>query len=103
MATVLGGIGSFFFWRTPSIEDIGLLLSLGLFGFFGQLFMTQAFQNAEAHLVAPFKYVEVVFTLFFGIFVLYETYDLYHFLGTFLVIGSLILNVLYRSRKNSNK
>ncbi|HAS19255.1 MAG TPA: EamA family transporter [Flavobacteriaceae bacterium] len=101
IATVVGGIGCFFFWKTPSLNDLFLLLSLGVFGFFGQLFMTKAFQNAEAHMVAPFKYVEVIFTLFFGVFVLYETYDFYHLIGTFLVVFSLILNVLYKSRLNN--
>ena len=101
IATVVGGIGCFFFWKTPSLNDFFLLLSLGVFGFFGQLFMTKAFQNAEAHMVAPFKYVEVIFTLFFGVFVLYETYDFYHLIGTFLVVFSLILNVLYKSRLNN--
>ena len=84
----------FSLWVTNSI------LSLGFFGFFGQLFMTKAFQNAEAHMVAPFKYVEVIFTLLFGVFVLFETYSFYHLLGTFLVVFSLVLNVLYKSRLN---
>jgi len=64
------------------------------------LFMTKAFQNAEAHMVAPFKYVEVLFTLLFGVFVLYESYDFFHLVGTFLVVFSLVLNVLYKSRIN---
>ena len=70
LATIVGGIGCLFYWETPTLTDFLLLLSLGFFGFFGQLFMTKAFQNAEAHMVAPFKYVEVLFTLFFGVFVL---------------------------------
>lgn len=98
VATIVGGVGSFFYWVTPSAKDLLLLSSLGIFGFFGQLFMTKAFQNAEAHMVAPFKYIEVVFTLLFGVFILFETYDFFHLLGTFLVIFSLVLNVLYKSR-----
>ncbi|MDG1712030.1 MAG: DMT family transporter [Flavobacteriaceae bacterium] len=97
-ATIVGGIGSIFQWNTPSLNDLLLLLSLGFFGFFGQLFMTKAFQNGEAHMVAPFKYVEVVFTLLFGVFVLTESYDFLHLFGTFLVIFGLVLNVLYKSR-----
>ena len=98
LATIVGGIGCLFYWETPTLTDFLLLLSLGFFGFFGQLFMTKAFQNAEAHMVAPFKYVEVLFTLFFGVFVLSETYDVLHLLGTFLVIFGLVLNVLYKSK-----
>ena len=99
ISTVTGGIGSLFFWIKPNFLDLLLLISLGIFGYFGQLFMTKAFQNAEAHMVAPFKYVEVLFTLMFGFFVLKESYDFYQFLGTFLVILGLVLNVLYKSKR----
>jgi len=98
IATLVGGVGSFFSWKTPNSEDLLLLSSLGLFGFFGQLFMTKAFQNAEAHMVAPFKYVEVVFTLLFGVFVLFEEYSAYHLMGTAFVILGLLLNVLYKTQ-----
>ena len=100
VATTLGGLGSFFTWKSPTNFDLLLLLTLGIFGFFGQLFMTKAFQNAEAHMVAPFKYVEVLFTLLFGVFVLSETYDFFHLLGAFLVIAGLVMNVLYKTKKN---
>jgi len=98
IATLVGGVGCLFSWKTPNYKDLLLLSSLGLFGFFGQLFMTKAFQNAEAHMVAPFKYVEVLFTLVFGVFVLQETYDFYHLLGTFLVVFGLVLNVWYKTK-----
>lgn len=100
IATLVGGVGSLFFWRSPSLYELILLLSLGIFGFFGQLYMTKAFQNAEAHMVAPFKYVEVIFTMLFGVFILHENYELLHIVGTFLVIVSLVFNVLYKTRLN---
>lgn len=100
IATLVGGVGSLFFWRSPSLYKLILLLSLGIFGFFGQLYMTKAFQNAEAHMVAPFKYVEVIFTMLFGVFILHENYELLHIVGTFLVIVSLVFNVLYKTRLN---
>jgi drug/metabolite transporter (DMT)-like permease len=103
IGTLVGGVGSFFVWKPPVFSDFLLLSSLGFFGFFGQLFMTKAFQNAQAHMVAPFKYVEVLFTLFFGVFILFETYSIYHLIGTFLVIFSLVLNVLYKSYLDKNK
>ena len=100
IATLVGGVGCFFFWQVPSTRELILLFGLGIFGFFGQLFMTKAFQNAEAHMVAPFKYIEVVFTLLFVVFILQETYELLHLFGTFLVVFSLILNVLYKANRN---
>lgn len=98
IATILGGIGSIFYWITPTIKDLFLLSSMGFFGYFGQLFMTKAFQDGEAHMIAPFKYVEVIFTLIFGVFVLSEEYSIYHLLGTAYVIMGLILNVLYKTQ-----
>ena len=103
ISTLVGGLGSIVFWVRPDWKDLLLLTSLGFFGFFGQLFMTKAFQNSEAHMVAPFKYVEVLFTLIFGFFILKESYDLYQFLGTFLVILGLVLNVLYKSKDKYRK
>ena len=46
--------------------------------------MTKAFRNVEAHMVAPFKYVEVLFTLLFGFFVLSEQYEFFSISGDFL-------------------
>ena len=103
ISTLVGGLGSIVYWVRPDWKDLILLTSLGFFGFFGQLFMTKAFQNSEAHMVAPFKYVEVLFTLIFGFFILKESYDLYQFLGTFLVILGLVLNVLYKSKDKHRK
>ena len=101
IATLVGGVGSIFTWKTPSSSDLLLLLSLGIFGYFGQLFMTKAFQNAQAYMVAPFKYVEVIVTLSFGVFLFKETYTFLHLLGTFLVIFGLALNVIYKAKKSN--
>ena len=102
IATVVGGIGSGFAWLTPNIYELLLLVLLGLFGYFGQLYMTKAFQEGEASKVAPFKYVEVVFTLTVGVFWFDEVYTLYSLAGIFLVISSLTLSVLYKSYKTKS-
>jgi drug/metabolite transporter (DMT)-like permease len=100
IATLVGGIGTLFFWTEPAkILDWFLLFSLGIFGYFGQLFMTKAFQFGQAYMVAPFKYVEVVFTLSLGVFYYQEVYTFWNLFGTALVIVSLSLNVIYKSRK----
>ena len=100
IATLVGGIGTLFFWTEPAkILDWFLLFSLGIFGYFGQLFMTKAFQFGQAYMVAPFKYVEVVFTLSLGVFYFQEVYTFWNLFGTALVIVSLSLNVIYKSRK----
>ena len=100
ISTLVGGIGTLFCWTAPlSLTHWLLLFLLGIFGYYGQLFMTKAFQFGQAYMVAPFKYVEVIFTLSLGVFYFEEVYTFWSLLGTALVIVSLTLNVVYKSRK----
>lgn len=101
VATIVGGLLSFLDWKTPSYRDTLLLMSLGVFGFFGQLFMTKAFQLGEASVVAPFKYVEVLFAVGLGFSILGETYSLTTFLGMALIIGGMLLNMWYKAKYTS--
>ena len=99
IATLVGAIGiGFTGWISPSLVDYPSLLMLGVFGFLAQLYMTKAFRSYEANMIAPFKYVEVFFTLSIGVFVFGETYTFFNLLGILLVISGLICNILYKSR-----
>ncbi|MGC1204243.1 MAG: DMT family transporter [Flavobacteriaceae bacterium] len=101
IATIVGGILSIKNWVNPNGYEWLLLFSLGFFGYFGQVYMTKAFQTASTSQVAPFKYIEVIFTVLFGIFVFKEIYTFWSVIGIALIIGGLILNVLYKARYNS--
>jgi drug/metabolite transporter (DMT)-like permease len=106
IATLVGGVLMINYWTNPVGIEWILLFSLGVFGFFGQLFMTKAFQMAATNQVAPLKYIEVIFTLMFGLLWFDEIYTIWSFLGIAMIIGGLILNVYYKARvKNydSNK
>ncbi len=96
LSTLVGGIISIFIWVQPKGWDWLLLLSLGVFGYFGQVYMTKAFQSAPTNVVAPIKYTEVVFTIGIGIFWFGDTYTLLSFLGLFLIIGGLVANTLVK-------
>ena len=100
IATMVGGIGSTQNFLLPKTLDLTLLLLLGVFGFFGQYFMTKAFQQGEASKVAPFKYVEVIFTLSFGVYLFDEVYTFQSLLGIAMVISGLTASVLYKERKS---
>jgi len=99
IATVVGAVGiGFTGWISPVLADYPSLFMLGVFGFFGQLYMTKAFRSYEANMIAPFKYVEVFFTLSIGVLVFEETYTFFSLLGIFLIISGLVCNILYKSR-----
>ena len=99
IATLTGLIGSFNHFILPEGKEWLLLLLLGFFGFFGQYYMTKAFQNGEASKVAPIKYSEVVFTLSFGVYWFDEYYTLTSLIGIALVILSLTMSVLYKAKR----
>ena len=71
-SALVGGILAIFQWVRPKGVEWIALLSLGLFGYFGQLYMTKAFQLAKTSFVAPFKYLEVVFTIGIGNFLVWR-------------------------------
>jgi len=99
IATIVGGVLSIFHWKTPTLVDTALLLSLGCFGYFGQLFMTKAFQLGETNVIAPLKYVEVIFAIIVGVGFLDETYTIWSFVGMGMIIGGMLLNIWYKKVK----
>ncbi|UCD60566.1 MAG: DMT family transporter [Flavobacteriaceae bacterium] len=98
VATIIGGIGAIFDWKTPVGIDWLLLSSLGVFGYFGQLFMTKAFQMGETNAIAPLKYLEVFFAVIVGVLFLGETYVAWSFVGMAMIIGGLLLNIWFKQR-----
>jgi drug/metabolite transporter (DMT)-like permease len=99
IAAIIGGVGAIFDWNTPSGIDWLLLLSLGVFGYYGQLFMTKAFQMGETNLIAPLKYLEVFFAVIVGVVFLGEAYSIWSFVGMGMIIGGLLLNISYKHQK----
>ncbi|WP_345190297.1 DMT family transporter [Algibacter agarivorans] len=96
ISTIVGGVLSINHWINPVGIEWFMLLGLGVFGYFGQVYMTKAFQIAATNQVAPLKYLEVIFTVLFGVFIFSEVYTLWSLLGIALIIGGLILNALYK-------
>lgn len=88
--------GSLFFineWRMPVGQEWWYVCGIGIFGLFGQIFLTRAFQLADTATVAPIKYMELVYALLFGYFLLGETYGFYPLLGMGILVLGMLLNV----------
>lgn len=101
ISTIVGGVLSINKWVQPVGKEWGLLFSLGVFGYFGQIYMTKALQAASTTQVAPLKYLEVIFTVLFGVFMFSEIYTFWSLLGIALIITGLVLNVLYKERSKA--
>lgn len=100
MAFIFGGLMCLKYWEQPSLLEWILFLSTGVFGYFGQLYMTKAFQAEETNLVAPIKYLEVIITIIIGTFWFGDIYNGWTLLGILLILSGLIYNI-YIKRKSA--
>ncbi|MCB0837581.1 MAG: DMT family transporter [Bacteroidetes bacterium] len=98
VTTLVGGVLTIFYWQPPQGIEWLLFISLGIFGFMGQLYMTKAFQLEKANIIAPLKYLEVINALIIGFFWFGEGYTFLSFLGIFVLIAGVFLNVIFKPK-----
>ncbi|WP_297845251.1 DMT family transporter [Pseudomonas sp.] len=58
-----------FFWQTPQLKHLPLMLALGACGMVAHLLLTQAFRFAAPAMLAPFGYCQIVFAGLLGFLV----------------------------------
>lgn len=96
--SILASLLFFNSWRMPIGKEWFLVLTIGIFGLIGQVFMTLAFKLEETSIIAPFKYMELVFVLILGYFFFGETYSVFAFLGIVMIIVGMLLNVRAKNK-----
>lgn len=55
-----------FFWHTPQLKHLPLMLALGTCGMVAHLLLTQAYRFAAPAMLAPFSYCQIVFAGLLG-------------------------------------
>ena len=98
LSTIVGFLFGFSHWKTPVGIDWIYFLLMGCFGFIGQWYMTRAFQIEEANIVAPFKYMEVIYALIFGWYIFAESYKMFALIGIAFVIIGMVGNVFAKKQ-----
>ena len=93
-ATVVLGLLMIPYWRQPTPIEWTYLSMIGIAGFFAQVFMTKAFQLEEVRIIAPMKYLEVLYALLIGWIWFGEVYTLLSFVGIVLIVLGMFLNLL---------
>jgi drug/metabolite transporter (DMT)-like permease len=84
-------------WTTPQWSEFGFFLCLGLFSAFSHMMSIAAFRFAEASLLAPLVYLELIGAALIGYYAFGEIPDAYTIIGAgFIIAAGLIL--LKRSR-----
>jgi drug/metabolite transporter (DMT)-like permease len=87
-----------FAWVTPNLEQLGFLVSLGVLGGIGQLFMTNGYRFAQASTLANFDYVAMIWAILFGWLFFSELPAGAVYVGAAVVIASGLF-IVWRERK----
>lgn len=76
-----------------------LLLLIGIFTQFAQLFMTKALHSDTAANVTPMKYVGAIYAVIIGVFIFGEFINYLAYIGIMIILTGVLLNTLYKARK----
>ena len=79
-------------WVMPNLQDFILLALIGVTGGSANLFLTQSYKLSEVSLVAPLKYLALIFAIIFGYLIWNEIPTIKTLIGASLVVfASLII------------
>jgi drug/metabolite transporter (DMT)-like permease len=76
-----------------------VLLAIGVLTQIAQYFMTKSYQSEELSKVANLNFIGIIYALGFGYVLFEETFNLLTYLGMTLVMVGVVLNVVYKQRK----
>ena len=76
------------YWVTPNGTQILLGTGIGVAATVGHWIVVQAFRYADASVLAPFSYVQLVWVTLLGYFVFGEVPDAFTFVGAAIIIAS---------------
>lgn len=83
-----------FVYRPMPIAHLGMLGIIAAFGFVATLLVILAYRRAEAVIVAPMQYSQMIWAIFFGYLIFDETPDQWTLVGAGVIIASGIYIVL---------
>ena len=94
-------IPAFFFWTTPSLEMLILLMIQGLIGVLNMSFMTKAMSITDISYLAPYDFLRLPLISFFAFFLFDEIPSLSTLFGGFIVFFSsfIISNLASKNKK----
>lgn len=83
-------------WSWPSLPELGLFLFMGLISAISHFFTISAFKYAEASVLAPFVYVELISAVCLGFFLFGEIPGLMTILGGGMIVFAGLLLIARR-------
>jgi drug/metabolite transporter (DMT)-like permease len=91
------GIISLFNWKTPTLQELGILILIGILTQIAQVLMTKSIQAEELSKVESLRYLNIVYALLYGFFLFGETYNFFTYAGMALTLFGVALNLAYKT------
>ena len=92
--TVIGAVPAYLTWKWPEPENWIWVAVVGLAGTFSHYCLSKAISLADITIVMPMDFLRVPLTVLVGYWVYSEGFDLYSIIGTVLILGANMLNLL---------
>jgi drug/metabolite transporter (DMT)-like permease len=97
ICTIAGAATLPFAWHTPTLFELGVLITLGMLGGLAHIFLTESYRFAAASVIAPFDYTAMLWALLLGYWMFGEVPTTLVFVGAAIVIAAGLF-VLWRER-----
>lgn len=75
-------------WVTPRIDDLWIILLVGIGGSFGQFFLNQAFRYGEVSLLAPLDYAALIWATLLGFLLWGDIPSAWVWIGAAIIVAS---------------
>ena len=98
----LSGIAAFFYWETPSINDLIFLIIIGISGTAAQMLLAQALRQGDTSIIMPFDFLKLIWAVGIGYLFFFEVPSLNTWLGSIIIFLST-LYIAYREKVLSKK
>ncbi|MGI8527055.1 MAG: DMT family transporter [Pseudolabrys sp.] len=87
-----------FAWYPPSMNELGILVTIGMLGGIAHIFQTESYRLATASAIAPFDYTSMLWSFLLGYWMFGEVPTEMVFIGAAIVAGAGLF-VIWRERQ----
>lgn len=101
--TLFAFIPLIFVWEMPTLNELGLLIMLGIGGNMIQVCLFRAFAATDASALAPFRYVEFIISAIFGYVFFSQIPTIWILSGAALITASTFYITIVETRKEKAK
>lgn len=88
VGTVILSVLVIYYWQSLAPSQWGLMVTMGAAGAAGHFMLVKAFHTAEASMLAPFTYSQVIASITWGFIIFRDVPSLWTLSGAGIVIGS---------------